>query len=97
MTPVAKPINCYGRVVCVPLERDRSIFTPTPRGNVSWRRTCNRRSAVEHVNSRIDNSFRFERHFIRGKGKITARAGTALAVMMVLAVGHIKARGAPSV
>ena len=75
----------------MPLERDRRIFTPTPRGSVFWRRVYNQRSALERINSRIDNSFRFERHFIRGKGKMTARAGMALAVMMALAVGHIKA------
>ena len=58
---------------------------------MSWRRAYNRRSALERINSRVDNSFGFERHFIRGKGKMTARAGLALAVMMALAVGHIKA------
>ncbi len=81
----------YGRVVRVPLERDRRIFTPTPRSSVSWHRTYRRRNAIERINSRIDNSFGFERHFIRGKAKMTARAGLALAVMMALAVGHIKA------
>jgi hypothetical protein len=39
---------------------------------------------------RINNSFGFERHFIRGKAKMTMRAGLALAVMMALAVGHIR-------
>ncbi|MDE0291569.1 MAG: transposase [Candidatus Dadabacteria bacterium] len=78
--------NGYGRVVRVPLEFDRRIFTPTPRGSVSWRRAYNRRSALERINSRIEGSFRFERHFIRGVAKMSA-----LAVMMALAVGHIKA------
>ena len=81
----------YGRVVRVPLERDRRIFTPTPCGSVSWKRAYRRRTAVERINSRIDNSFGFERHFIRGKAKMTARVGLALVVMMALAVGHIKA------
>ena len=44
-----------------------------------------------YINSRIDNSFGFERHFIRGKNKMTARAGLVVAVMMALAIGHIKA------
>ena len=81
----------YGRVVRVPLERDRRIFAPTPRGSVSWRRAYRMRSAVERINSRIDNSFGFERHFIRGKAKMSARAGLAVVVMMALAVGHIRA------
>ena len=83
--------NGYGRVVRVPLERDRRIFTPTPCGCASWKRAYKRRSSLERINSRIDNSFRFERHFIRGKARMTARAGLAVAVMMALAVGHIKA------
>lgn len=83
--------NGYGRVVRVPLERDRRIFAPTPCGSVSWRRAYRMRSAVERINSRIDNSFGFERHFIRGKAKMSARAGLAVAVMMALAVGHIRA------
>ena len=81
----------YGRVVRVPLERDRRIFTPTPRGCASWNRAYRLRGALERINSRIDNSFGFERHFIRGKDKMTARAGLAVAVMMALAIGHIKA------
>ena len=83
--------NGYGRVIRVPLEFDRRIFTPTPRCSVSWKRAYKRRNALERINSRIDNSFKFEKHFIRGKGKMTARVGIALAVMMALAVGHIKA------
>ena len=52
--------NGYGRVVRVPLERDRRIFTPTPCGSPSWKRACRLRSAMERINSRIDNSFGFE-------------------------------------
>ena len=83
--------NGYGRVARVPLERDRRIFTPTPRCSASWGRAYRRRSSIERINSRIDNSFGFERHFIRGKAKMTMRVGLALGVMMALAVGHIKA------
>ena len=61
--------NGYGRVVRVPLERDRRIFTPTPCGCASWKRAYRRRNSIERINSRIDNSFGFERHFIRGKSE----------------------------
>ena len=83
--------NGYGRVIRVPLERDRRIFTPTPCGSVSWRRAYRSRGAMERINSRIEGSFGFERHYIRGRAKMNARVGIALVVMMALAVGHIKA------
>ncbi len=61
---------------------DRRIFTPTPWGSPSWRRGYNRRSAMERINSRLDNSFNFETHYIRGRAKMKTRLGLALAVMM---------------
>lgn len=82
----------YGRIVRINLtERDRRIFTPTPYGSPSWKRGYNRRSALERINNRIDHSFGFENHFIRGKGKMQTRVGMALAVMMAMALGHVKA------
>ena len=81
----------YGRVVRVPLERDRRIFAPTPRGSVSWERAYKRRGALERINSRIECSFGFGKHFIRGKDKMSARAGLAVVVMMALAIGHVRA------
>lgn len=82
----------YGRIVRIKLTgQDRRIFTPTPHGSPAWRRGYNRRSALERINNRIDNSFGFERHFIRGKAKMQTRVGLALAVMMAMALGHVKA------
>ena len=46
---------------------------------------------MERINNRIDNSFGFERHFIRGQAKMQTRVGLALAVMMAMALGHVKA------
>lgn len=83
--------NGYGRVVRVPLKKNHRIFTPTPRSSVTWKREYRRRSSLERIYSGMDNSFGFEKHYIRGKAKMTARVGLALAVMMALAVGHIKA------
>ncbi|MFZ0257351.1 MAG: transposase, partial [Gammaproteobacteria bacterium] len=44
-----------------------------------------------NINNRIDHSFGFENHFIRGKAKMQARVRLALAVMMAMALGHVNA------
>ena len=49
------------------------------------------RTAVERVNSRIDLSFGFDHHFIRGMKKMRLRLGLALVVMLAMAVGRIRA------
>ena len=82
----------YGRIVRIDLDtHDRRIFTPTPWGSPSWRRGYNRRSAMERINSRLDHSFNFETHYIRGLAKMKARVGLALAVMMALALAQVRA------
>lgn len=81
----------YGRIVRIKIvEQDRRIFVPTPHGSPSWHRGYNRRTALERINNRIDNSFGFERHFIRGIGKMRLRVGLAICVMLAMALGHIK-------
>lgn len=80
-----------GRIVRVPLEHDRRIFTPLARDSKAWRREYKHRTAVERVNSRLDGSFGFERHYIRGQRKMTVRAGLAILVMLGMAVGWIQA------
>ena len=82
----------YGRIVRINLtDQDRRIFVPTPHGSPSWQRGYKRRTALERINNRIDHSFGFEDHFLRGHAKMITHLGLALAVMMALAVGHIKA------
>ena len=82
----------YGRIVRIDItEQNRRSFVPTPHGSPSWKRGYNRRSALERINSRIDNSFGFENHYIRGLSKMKTRTGLALAVMMAMALGHVKA------
>jgi len=82
----------YGRIVRINItEQNRRIFVPTPYGSPSWKRGYARRSALERINNRIDNSFGFEKHFIRGQAKMKTRMGLALAVMMAMALGHVKA------
>jgi len=82
----------YGRVVRINITKeDRRIFTPIPHGSPSWNRAYNRRSSLERINSRLDNDFCFEKHYIRGKAKMQTRVGLAAAVMMAMALGHVRA------
>lgn len=82
----------YGRIVRIDItQQDRRIFVPTPHNSPSWKRGYNRRSALERINSRIGQSFGFENHTIRGKAKMQTRVSLALAVMMAMALGHVKA------
>lgn len=83
--------GAYGRVVRIPLEKARRIFTPIARSSYAWARAYKRRTAVERINSRLDGSFQFERHSIRGHQKMQFRVGLALVVMLALAVGHLQA------
>ena len=82
--------------VRVPLTVDRRIFTSTARPSRTWRKHYNRRSAVERVNSRIDQSFGFERHFIRGKAKMPLRVSLALLVMLATARGRLAHQQGPA-
>lgn len=82
----------YGRIVRVPLQRDRRIFLPIARSSYAWKRKYKRRTAVERINSRMDLSFGFEHHFIRGQAKMEVKVGLAMMVMLGMALGSIKAK-----
>jgi len=84
--------NGYGRIVRIPLETDRRIFTPIARSSYAWRRVYKRRTAVERINSRMDLSFGFEHHFIRGLAKMEVKVSLAMIVMLGMALGSIKAK-----
>jgi len=79
-----------GKTVRIPLRVDRRVFVPIARSSYKWQRIYNGRTAVERVNSRVDLSFGFERHFVRGKAKMTLRVGLALVVMLSMALARIK-------
>ncbi|MDE0052630.1 MAG: hypothetical protein OXT64_00005, partial [Gammaproteobacteria bacterium] len=51
----------------------------------------NRRSTMERINARLDRSFNFETHYIRGRARMKTRVGLALAVMTALALSHARA------
>ena len=81
----------YGKIVRIKIEKDLRMFTPLPRDCKSWDTAYDRRTAVERVNSRIDQVLGFERHTIRGLKKMEARVGIALVVLLAMAVGRIEA------
>ena len=92
------PKRCPVRkAVRIPLGEDRRVFTPLARSSYSWERHYKRRTSVERVNSRLDVSFGFEEHFIRGLAKMRLRMGLSLMVMLAMAVGRIKEKRAPAI
>ena len=89
LSPVG--VGEFGRVVRVPLELDRRIFTPIARHTDKWEKAYDRRTSVERVNSRLDQVLGFERHTIRGKAKMEMRVTLALVVILAMALGRIRA------
>lgn len=81
----------YGRVVRVPLERDRRIFLPVHRHSQGFEKGYKKRTAVERVNARIDQVYGWERHFVRGKTKVRLRLGVGLLVLLGTAVAWAEA------
>lgn len=59
-----------GQSVRIPIREDRRIFIPVERSSYKWNRLYHKRSAVERIGSRLDVSFGFERHSIRGLAKM---------------------------
>jgi hypothetical protein len=84
-------VGQFGRVVRVSIDKDRRVFTPLARSMPKWSKAYSRRTAVERVNSRLDNVMGFERHYIRGEAKMHVRVSLALVVMLSMAVGRIMA------
>jgi len=78
----------------IPIKIDRRIFTPIDRSSYKWEKYYKKRTAVERVNSRLDESFGFEKHYIIGKKKMEIRCGIALCVMLAMALGRIKEKQA---
>jgi hypothetical protein len=90
-------IDCAGCADCpikhsvrIPMNTNRRIFTPIARSSYKWEQLYKTRTAVERVNSRLDVSFGFEEHYIRGMKKMTFRCGLALCVMLAMALGRIR-------
>ena len=46
---------------------------------------------MKRIDSRLDNSFHFQTHYIRSRAKMKTRLGLALATTMALALGQVRA------
>jgi len=96
--PVKSGAKCKGCNECtygnksvrISMDEDRRRFTPVARSSYKWKRLYKKRTSVERVNSRLDVSYGFERHTIRGQKKMKLRVSMALLIMLTLAYGHIK-------
>ena len=71
---------------------NRRVFTPVARSSYKWAALYKNRTAVERVHSRLDVSFGFEEHYIRGMKKMELRCGIALCVMLAMALGRARQR-----
>ncbi len=77
-----------GKAVRIPLSEDRRVFTPIARSSYKWQGLYNKRTAVERVNSRLDVSYGFEHHTIRGRKKMKVQCGIGLCVMLAMGLGR---------
>lgn len=82
--------RCNRSIIRISLSTDSRIFTPVARSSYKWVQLYKKRTSVERVNSRLDLSFGFENHFIRGMAKMKTRCCLALTVMCTLALGRIR-------
>ena len=80
----------YGRIVRVARSFDPRTFTAVARRSLKFERLYRKRTAVERVNARLDTSYGFERHFIRGQKKMRMRCSLALVVMLAMALGRVR-------
>ena len=66
---------------------------PSPNANAwgspTWTRKYKARTALERINSRIDQGYGFENHYIRGRAKMTLRVNLSMCVMMALALTSV--------
>ena len=90
-------IKCQGESDCplkkstrIRMDENRRYFLPLPRSSFRFKDYYKKRIAVERVNSRLDVSFGFEQHFIRGLKKMHFRCSLALCLMLTMALGHVK-------
>lgn len=74
----------------IPIDKDARRFTPLARSSYKWKQKYKKRTAAERVNSRLDVSFGFEEHFVRGLKKMKLKCSLSLCIMLAMAVGRVK-------
>ena len=74
----------------IPLSVDRRVFTPLARSSYRWKDEYKKRTSVERVFSRLDTSYGFEHHTMRGLLKVRTRLSIVFCVMLAIAVGWTK-------
>lgn len=50
----------------IDITQDQRVFCPIDRASYKWERAYKKRTTVERVNGRLDESFGFEKNYIRG-------------------------------
>jgi hypothetical protein len=78
------------KYVRISLKENERIFTPVARSSYKWEKLYKKRTSVERVNSRIDEFFCFEKHFIKGLKKMKLKLSLSFCVMLAMAIGKIK-------
>jgi len=81
----------YGRVVRVPLDRDRRLFGPIYAHSYRFEDLYKGRTSIERLFYRLDHLYGFERHTVRGLARMQLRMAMALTAMLATALGWVQA------
>lgn len=84
-----KPQKQDKRIFRIKCSEDRRIFTPVARSSHKWKRLYRKRTGVERINGRIDRDYEFERHSIRGLGKMKMFLSVTFIVYMTKAKAKV--------
>ena len=78
------------RIFRIPLKTDPRIFTKVARNSKKWKRLYKKRTSIERINGRIDRDFQFEKHTIRGLGKMRMFVTVTLVLQLAAAKAKIE-------
>ena len=79
----------YGRVVRVPIDKDRRRFVPLPRTQLKAQKIYAYRSASERFFSRLKAGHGFKGHYVRGLAKMEIKVGISLLVVLASAIAAL--------